>query len=288
MIPLDNQLNYCYPSVRNLLYVKFPVCEKINRTTVGQKLIEVYPDLEYDVKRHLDRLHTRWEELVELVRHISNVIGQDNKEYEAKQTFRSVSCDKLPPPDELDMTTLQTQIKEFEKRLKDYADRISVINILKNQASAPDFSQREEFSAIISDLERRLSALNEPLNQKVMNLQLLQTSTKGMVELTLEGAWVREKLSQIENLSKALELDPLKAYQIGQRLMVIHCLQRQLKSHILEANNRRPRVKALCKNPQSYSCLIHESLTIYLRLTEKSNSTSQSRYKVNEKDNFKC
>ncbi|VDQ03862.1 unnamed protein product [Trichobilharzia regenti] len=46
---------------------------------VGQKLIEVYPDLEYDVKRHLDRLHTRWEELVELVRHISNVIGQDNK-----------------------------------------------------------------------------------------------------------------------------------------------------------------------------------------------------------------
>ncbi|CAH8829605.1 unnamed protein product [Trichobilharzia szidati] len=241
---------------------------------VGQKLIEVYPDLEYDVKRHLDRLHTRWEELVELVRHISNVIGQDNKEKSMKEAIQKTAVwlnetnahlqkadDKLPPPDELDMTTLQTQIKEFEKRLKDYADRISVINILKNQASAPDFSQKEEFSAIISDLERRLAALNEPLNQKLMNLQLLQTSTKGMVELTLEGAWVREKLSQIENLSKALELDPLKAYQIGQRLMVIHCSQRQLKSHILEANNRRPRVKALCKNMETEFCLQEEKIS---------------------------
>ncbi|KAK4472699.1 hypothetical protein MN116_003927 [Schistosoma mekongi] len=227
---------------------------------VGRKLTEVYPHLENDVKSRLERMHTRWEELIDLVRHIVNVISRDNREKlmnEAIQktaTWLNLMNAQLQKPDDIlstdqpDMTTLQTQIKEHNKRMKDYTDRKAVISVLKNQVNAPDFSQSKEFSAIINDLERKLLALDAPLNQKLNNLQLLETSTQSIVELTLEGAWVREKLQQIDNLSNTLELDPQKAYQIGQRLMVIHRLERQLKSHILEANNRRPRVKALCRN----------------------------------------
>ncbi|CAH8441706.1 unnamed protein product [Heterobilharzia americana] len=241
---------------------------------VGQKLIEVYPHLENDVKSHLERLHTRWEELVELVRHILNVISQDNREKLMKEAIQKTAmwlkvtnahlqkADEKSPVEVLDMITLQTQIKDHNKRVKEYMDQKSVISVLKHQASAPDFNQREEFSAIINDLERKLSALNEPLNQKLLNLKLLQTSTQGILDLTLEGTWVREKLLQIENLSKTLELDPQKAYQIGQRLMVIHRLERQLKSHILEANNRRPRVKALCKNIEKEYCVEESNVSV--------------------------
>lgn len=124
---------------------------------------------------------------------------------------------------------------------------VPFVKLFQSQVNDPNFSQNKEFAPIVNDLERKLLALDEPLNQKLTNLQHLETSTQHFVELTVEGAWIREKSQQVENLSKTLELDPQKAYQIGQRLMVIHRLERQLKSHILEANNRRPRVKALCK-----------------------------------------
>ncbi|CAI2723596.1 unnamed protein product [Schistosoma spindalis] len=240
---------------------------------VGRKLTEVYPHLENDVKNRLERLHTRWEELVDLVRHIVNVISQDNREKLMKEAIHKTATwlnvmnvhlekpDSKLPVDQVDMTTLQTQIKEHNKRIKDYMDRKAVINVLKNQVSDPNFSQNKEFAPIVNDLERKLLALDEPLKQKLMNLQHLETSTQRFVELTVEGAWIREKSQQVENLSKTLELDPQKAYEIGQRLMVIHRLERQLKSHILEANNRRPRVKALCKNIENEYCVEEAKIT---------------------------
>lgn len=133
---------------------------------------------------------------------------------------------------------------------------VPFVKLFQSQVNDPNFSQNKEFAPIVNDLERKLLALDEPLNQKLTNLQHLETSTQHFVELTVEGAWIREKSQQVENLSKTLELDPQKAYQIGQRLMVIHRLERQLKSHILEANNRRPRVKALCKVRLIILCLL--------------------------------
>ncbi|KAH9594755.1 hypothetical protein MS3_00008194 [Schistosoma haematobium] len=240
---------------------------------VGRKLTEVYPHLENDVKNRLERLHTRWEELIDLVRHIVNVVSQDNREKLMKEAIHKTATwlnvmnvqlekpDSKLPVDQIDMITLQTQIKEHNKRIKDYMDRKAVINVLKSQVNDPNFSQNKEFAPIVNDLERKLLALDEPLNQKLTNLQHLETSTQHFVELTVEGAWIREKSQQVENLSKTLELDPQKAYQIGQRLMVIHRLERQLKSHILEANNRRPRVKALCKNIENEYCVEEAKIT---------------------------
>ncbi|CAH8481739.1 unnamed protein product [Schistosoma rodhaini] len=234
---------------------------------VGRKLTEVYPHLENDVKNRLERLHTRWEELVDLVRYIVNVISQDNREKLMKEAIHKTATwlnlmnvqlekpDSKLPVDQVDMTTLQTQIKEHNKHIKDYMDRKAVINVLKSQVGDPNFSESKEFAPIVNDLERKLLALDEPLNQKLMNLQHMETSTQRIVELTVEGAWIREKSQQVENLSKTLELDPQNAYQIGQRLMVIHRLERQLKSHILEANNRRPRVIALCKDIENEYCI---------------------------------
>lgn len=39
--------------------------------------------------------------------------------------------DSKLPVDQIDMTTLQTQIKEHNKRIKDYMDRKAVISVLK-------------------------------------------------------------------------------------------------------------------------------------------------------------
>lgn len=109
------------------------------------------------------------------------------------------------------------------------------------------FSRQNEFRFSVKELKTKLDTVESHLNDERQRLDKLKSSSHAFAELMLEAVWVREKLLQLKRLPTPGPINAAQASLLGPKLLQLQRLRRQIRSHLLEAENRMPRMKRLCE-----------------------------------------
>ncbi|CAL8079143.1 unnamed protein product [Calicophoron daubneyi] len=235
------------------------IADHLNET--GQKLVDEYPTVKNDVDGRLDRLHDFWDDLIRLHAELADEIGQKEKAKSIQETLKDVivglngARQLIQKAQEDDMVSEQTPLAELQRKQKEYEDKLNelmdhqaTLKRIQNNLSDVGSPRRQQAVDLeVNNLERQIEEVMDILCDNIEHLKSLQGALTRFLDLTLEAAWIREKQAQINQLSKSwlpTQFDPVQA---GQRLLFAQQLKRHLKSHLLELNNRRPRMKLMCE-----------------------------------------
>ncbi|TGZ70924.1 hypothetical protein CRM22_002912 [Opisthorchis felineus] len=238
--------------------------------SIGQTLTEDYPELENEVQTRLDRIHTLWDELVSLVHDLSTQTQQVQQKKILTEEMQKTMVwlnDRMREVDQRDgaqqlipdpscITSLQQSLNARAKEIKQLTEHQSYLDKLRDavdHTESPD--RKHEIEVSVKHLETGLSQLKTRLDEERNRLQRLKDASQMYLDLSLEATWVREKCAQIRLIPESMttSLQPSNLFT-GQHLLQIQRLRRQLKSHQLETDNRRPRMKILCETAERNYC----------------------------------
>ncbi|CAH8665867.1 unnamed protein product [Dicrocoelium dendriticum] len=227
----------------------------------GQYLTAQYPDLEEQVSDKLERLHQIWDQLVSSVRDLSRCVGQEQKNKtlieKLQKTISWLNQHSTDAPSTVaapaalgdsGLSTWQKLEKRIEAELKQLLEHQAGLTEIRTNVEkfiTPD--QQPELLQSVDQVDSGLHQIETRLKVEKTRAEQMQEMSKIFLDLSLEAAWVREKRAQIQQLSLPLAIDLASGRPLtGQQLLQVQRLRRQLKSHQLEIENRRPRMKMLC------------------------------------------
>lgn len=101
-----------------------------------------------------------------------------------------------------------------------------------------------DFSAVSSEVEKQLGAVDEALEKREGLLNLHASIASHLLDLNSELLWVKDKLVQVRQPYN--DWVPKERNGVGKQLLRVHQEKRRLMNHITEVENRGPRVRNLC------------------------------------------
>ncbi|TPP62374.1 Spectrin beta chain [Fasciola gigantica] len=155
----------------------------------------------------------------------------------------------------LEASSLLVDLDLHEKNIRELVEYQAAVNQLnvsllldlaEVQQDRP-FTRQNEFRFSIKELKNKLNTVESHLSTERQRLDKLKSSSHAFAELMLEAVWAREKLLQLKQLPAPGTINAAQTTLLGQKLLELQRLRRQIRSHLLEAENRRPRMKRLCE-----------------------------------------
>ncbi|KAF6770596.1 hypothetical protein AHF37_11219 [Paragonimus kellicotti] len=229
---------------------------------MGQQLTEDYPDLEEQVRTRLERVHALWDELISMVHGLSASVNEKEQERNLKESLqktmawfqeRAKTLSYVPAerviPDPSALTNLQWSMEEHGRNMRQLAEHQACLSDIRAKLERTEKPERRlDLEQSIKHLETNLGQMESQLMTERERLEVLRAASQSLLELQLEAAWVREKLAQIKMIPEYVGIDLSSGRPLGgQQLLRVQQLRRQLKSHQLETDNRRPRMKIACE-----------------------------------------
>ncbi|KAA3679654.1 spectrin beta [Paragonimus westermani] len=236
---------------------------------MGQKLAEDYPALEEQVRTRLEKVHTLWDELISMVHGLTASVNEKEQERNLKESLqktmawfqeRAATLSQVPTerviPDPSVLTNLQWSMEEHERNTRQLAEHQACLSNIRAKLERTEKPERRlDLEQSIKHLEANLRQMESQLTTEGERLGVLRAASQSFLELQLEAAWVREKLTQIKMIPEYVGIDLSSGRPLGgQQLLRVQQLRRQLKSHQLEADNRRPRMKIACESVERKYC----------------------------------
>ncbi|VDP81412.1 unnamed protein product, partial [Echinostoma caproni] len=155
----------------------------------------------------------------------------------------------------LDASALLLDLDAHEKNIRELVEYQAAVNRLNAEVQQDrPFSRQNEFRFSVKELKNKLGTVESQLSNERNRLDQLKSSSHAFAELMLEAVWVREKLLQLKRLSPPGTIGATHPALLGQKLLGLQQLRRQIRSHLLEAENRRPRMKRLCEDVEKTYC----------------------------------
>ncbi|KAF5404634.1 Spectrin beta [Paragonimus heterotremus] len=236
---------------------------------MGQQLTEDYPALEEQVRTRLERVHALWDQLISMVHGLSTSVNKKEQERSLKESLqktmtwfqeRATTLSHVPSehviPDPSALTNLQWSMEEHERNMRQLAEHQACLSDIRTKLERTEKPEhRLDLEQSIKHLETNFGQMESQLRTERERLGILRAASQSFLELQLEAAWVREKLAQVKMIPAYVGIDLSSGRPLGgQQLLRVQQLRRQLKSHQLETDNRRPRMKIACETVERTYC----------------------------------
>ncbi|THD24960.1 Spectrin beta [Fasciola hepatica] len=235
---------------------------------LGKQLAQKYPVLDEEVKTRLEMLHNRWDDLLAMVRGLVQFVADESREKSMEDLMQKTQdwLDKkikesLSPEvkqrtmQPLEASSLLVDLDLHEKNIRELVEYQAAVNQLNAEVQQDrPFTRQNEFRFSVKELKNKLDTVESHLSTERQRLDKLKSSSHAFAELMLEAVWAREKLLQLKQLPTPGTINAAQTTLLGQKLLELQRLRRQIRSHLLEAENRRPRMKRLCEDVEKVYC----------------------------------
>nr|CDS27545.1 spectrin beta chain [Hymenolepis microstoma] len=225
----------------------------------GKDLINQCPRVDHVVSARIDDIYVNWESLLHRLHSQLLSLEESQREFLLNETVQDLLCwaERLLSKVKNDiedpglctsgLTELQSRFEAHERDCHEYEKYSEEANVIKEHTESlsqfyPD--RATDFSAVNTEVEKQLVAVDEALERREELLNLHCSITGHLLELNSELLWVKDKLVQIRQPYD--DWTPKHRSAVGKQLLRVQQEKRRLTNHITEVENRGPRVKNLC------------------------------------------